>query len=216
MSESVFVVKFNVESEAYQAFSELKSAALTNDYVISQAFLVKNDGGRLVQKDEFDTGIETTNDMGAGALIGALVGVIGGPVGVLLGASYGMMVGSTVDVMDITDNSLLINQVASSVAEGESALLLLASEINEGSFTSAMEKFSVTVTKFDAGEVAEEVEKAIELERQMKKEALQQMLQDKKAEHKEKIAAHKAKIKADFEELKKNGINTNIDPMILD
>ena len=216
MSESVFVVKFNVESEAYQAFAELKSAALTNDYVISQAFLVKNDGGRLVQKDEFDTGIETTNDMGAGALIGALVGVIGGPVGVLLGASYGMMVGSTVDAMDITDNSLLINQVASSVAEGESALLLLASEINEGSFDHAMEKFSVTVTKFDAGEVAEEVEKAIELERQMKKEALQQMLQDKKAEHKEKIAAHKAKIKADFEELKKNGINTNIDPMILD
>lgn len=45
MSENVFVVKFAVESEAYQAFSELKFAALTNDYVISQAFLVKNQGG---------------------------------------------------------------------------------------------------------------------------------------------------------------------------
>jgi len=215
MSESVFVVKFAVESEAYQAFSELKAAALTNDYVISQAFLVKNEGGKLVEKDEFDTGIETTNDMGAGALIGALVGVIGGPVGVLLGAGYGMVVGSTVDAMDITDNSLLINQVASSVAEGESALLLLASEINEGSFTRAMEKFSAAVTKFDAGEVAEEVEKAIELEHQMKKEALLKMLEEKKADHKEKIEAHKARIKADFEELKKNGLN-NTDPMILD
>ena len=215
MSESVFVVKFAVESEAYQAFSELKAAALTNDYVISQAFLVKNEGGKLVEKDEFDTGIETTNDMGAGALIGALVGVIGGPVGVLLGAGYGMVVGSTVDAMDITDNSLLINQVSSSVAEGESALLLLASEINEGSFTRAMEKFSAAVTEFDAGEVAEEVEKAIELEHQMKKEALLKMLEEKKTDHKEKIEAHKARIKADFEELKKNGLN-NTDPMILD
>lgn len=30
MSENVFVVKFSVESEACQAFSELKNAALTN------------------------------------------------------------------------------------------------------------------------------------------------------------------------------------------
>ena len=47
MSENVFVVKFAVESEAYQAFAELKAAALTNDYAISQAFLVKNEGGKL-------------------------------------------------------------------------------------------------------------------------------------------------------------------------
>ena len=216
MAENVFVVKFTVESEAYQAFAELKAAALTNDYVISQAFLVKNESGKLVEKDEFDTGIESANDMGAGALIGALVGVIGGPVGVLLGASYGLLVGSTVDAMDIADSSLLINQVSSSVAEGETALLLLVSETHEGSFTRDMGKFSTTVTKFDAAEVAEEVEKAVELEHQMRKEAHKQMKEDKKAERKEKIEAHRAKIKADFENLKKNGLDTTIDPMILD
>ena len=122
MSESVYVVKFHVESEAYQAFAELKSAAITNDYAISQVFLVKNEGGKIVEKDEFDSGIETTNDMGAGALIGALIGIIGGPIGMLFGAGYGLLVGGTVDALDIADNSLLINQVASSVAEGESAL----------------------------------------------------------------------------------------------
>ena len=31
MSENVFVVKFSVESEACQAFPELKNAVLTND-----------------------------------------------------------------------------------------------------------------------------------------------------------------------------------------
>ena len=219
MSESVFVVKFDIESEAYQAFAELKKAALTNDYVISQAFLVKNEGGKLVEKDEFDTGIETTNDTGAGALIGALVGVIGGPIGVLLGAGYGMVVGSTVDAMDIADNSLLINQVSSSVAEGESALLLLASEINDGSFARDMGKFSAAVTEFDAGEVAEEVEKAVELEQQMRKEARQKMLEEKKAEHKAKVEEHKAKIKADFAELKKkidSAPRPELDPKLLD
>ena len=219
MSESVFVVKFAVESEAYQAFAELKSAALTNEYVVSQAFLVKNEGGKLVEKDEFDSGIETANDTGAGALIGALFGVIGGPVGVLLGAGYGMMVGSTVDAVDIADNSLLINQVASSVAEGETALLLLASEIEEGSFEKSQEKFTVTVTKFDAGEVAEEVEKAVELERQMKQEAFQKMMEDKKAEHKARVEEHKAKIASDFDQLKRkleSAPKPDIDPMILD
>jgi len=216
MSENVFVVKFQVESEAYQAFSELKAAAITDDYAISQAFLVKNEGGKIIEKDEFDTGIESTNDMGAGALIGALVGVIGGPAGMLLGAGYGLLVGGTVDALDITDNSLLINQVASSVAEGETALLLLVSETNEGSFTRDMGKFLTTVFKYDAAEVAEEVETAVEMERKMRKEARQQMLEAKKAEHKENVEIRRAKIHQDFESMKNTDIRSDIGPMMLD
>lgn len=218
MSESVFVVKFSVESEAYQAFSELKNAALTNDYVISQAFLVKNDGGKIIKKDEFDTGIETVNDMSAGSLIGALVGIIGGPTGMLLGMSTGMLVGSTVDAMDSVDNSLLISQVSSTVTEGETAILLLVSEIQEGSFIAAMGKYLTTVFKFDAGEVAEEVAQAVELERQLRKEARQKMFAEKKAEHKENVEEQKEKIHAYFEYLKEYGksTDTKIDPMILD
>lgn len=215
MSESVYVVKFHVESEAYQAFAELKSAAITNDYAISQVFLVKNEGGKIVEKDEFDSGIETTNDMGAGALIGALIGIIGGPIGMLFGAGYGLLVGGTVDALDIADNSLLINQVASSVAEGESALLLLVSETNEGSFTREMGRYLTTVLKFDAAEVADEVETAAELERQMRKEARQKMREAKKEEHKEKIEKHRENIHQDFETLKNTDIS-GIDPMILD
>lgn len=216
MSENVFVVKFHVESEAYQAFSELKTAALTKDYVISQAFLVKNEGGKLIEKDEFDTGIETANDMGTGALLGALVGVIGGPVGVLLGASYGLMVGGTVDAIDITDNSLLINQVAASVAEGETALLLLVSETAEDSFTRDISKYLTTVVKFDAAEVAEEVERAAELERQLRREALQRMHEEKKADLKERIEIKKAGLRAYFDYLKENSDPSDYNPMILD
>ena len=219
MSENVYVVKFGVESEAYQAFAELKNAALTNDYIVSQAYLVKNEGGKLAVKDQFDTGIETADDTGAGTLVGALVGVIGGPVGVLLGAGYGIMVGGAMDAIDITDNVLMINQVSSSVAEGESALLLLASEINEGTFEKSLDKFAVIVSKFDAGEVAEEVDKAVQLERQMQKEAFQKMLEDKKAESKTKIAERQAKIAAHFEELKKKAASkpaVDFDPRLLD
>lgn len=219
MSENVFVVKFAVESEAYQSFAELKSAALTKEYVVFQAYLVKNEGGKLVEKDNFDTGIESMNDMGAGALVGALLGVIGGPVGVLLGTSYGMMVGGTIDAIDIADNALLINQVSSAIAEGETALLMLVSENSEDSFAKCFDKFNTTISKFDAGEVVEEVEEAIKLERQMRKEALQKMHEEKKEARKDKIEAHKAKIKSDFEELKKKVESVNvseIDPKLLD
>ena len=218
MSESVFVVKFAVESEAYQAFSELKTAAITNDYVISQAFLVKNEGGKIIDKDEFDTGIETVNDMGAGSLIGALVGIIGGPTGMLLGMGTGLLIGGAVDTLDIADNNLLINQVSSSVNEGETAILMLISETNEGAFTAFMSKYLTTVFKFDAGEVAEEVEKAAELERRLRKEAREQMLAEKKAEQKENIEQQKARIHAYFEYLKEYGESTDaqIDPKLLD
>lgn len=202
MSENVFVVKFSVESEAYQAFSELRSASLTNDYVISEAFLVRNEGGKIIDKDVFDSGIETTNDISAGTLIGTLVGIIGGPTGMLLGMGTGMLVGSAFDAIDIADNSLLIGQVSSSVEDGETAIILLVSETNEGSFTQAMSKYHTTVLKFDAAEVAEEVEEAMKLELQLRKEASQKMLEAKKAEHKENVEMQKSRIHAYFDYLK--------------
>ena len=70
--ENIIIVNFDVESEAYQAFTELKPNAVTENYVVSQTALAKNTEGRVAVLDGFDTGVETKNDTQMGGLIGAL------------------------------------------------------------------------------------------------------------------------------------------------
>lgn len=201
--ESVFVVKFNVQSEAFQALTELRQQPANDDFVVSQACLVNKKDGRITMLDQFDTGMESVNDTGTGTMIGALVGILGGPIGVLLGASYGAMVGSVMDTADILDNASLIEQVCGTIDDDETALIALVSEQKTESFDEAMKKFDTEVKWFDAGEVAAEVEKAYELERQMKKEALKQLRDEKKEDFKQKVEDQRKKISEGFDNLKK-------------
>ena len=82
--ENIIIVNFDVESEAYQALSELKKNAMCEGYVISQAVLTKNNDGKLLPLDGFDTGAETHNDTRMGGMIGALLGIAGGPLGMVI------------------------------------------------------------------------------------------------------------------------------------
>ena len=61
--ESVFVVKFNVQSEAFQALTELRQQPANDDFVVSQACLVNKKDGRITMLDQFDTGMESVNDI---------------------------------------------------------------------------------------------------------------------------------------------------------
>ncbi len=201
--ESIFVVKFNVESEAFQALTELRQQPVTDNYVVSQACLVSKKDGRITTLDQFDTGMESLNDTGTGTVVGALAGILGGPIGVLLGASYGAMVGSVVDTADILDNASLIEQVSETIADNETAIIALVSETNVETFDADMKKFNTKVKWFDAGEVAAEVEKAYELERQLRKEARKQLREEKKEDFKQMVETQRKKISDDFENLKK-------------
>lgn len=64
-------------------------------------------------------------------------------------------------------------------------------------------RLKTEVKWFDAGEVAAEVEKAYELERQMKKEALKQLRDEKKEDFKQKVEDQRKKISEEFDNLKK-------------
>lgn len=44
--ENIIIVSFDVESEAYQAMTELRKNALNENYVVSQAVLAKNNDGK--------------------------------------------------------------------------------------------------------------------------------------------------------------------------
>lgn len=202
MAENIIVVNFKVESEAYQALSDLKNDPINDCYAVSQAGIVVRQNGQIVLKDGCDTGIETRNDALMGGLLGAFFGIIGGPIGVLLCGSYGALVGGTLDAIDGADNASLVEKVCEIVEEGETSLIALVSEAEEGSFEKSFEKYETETVSFDAAEIAAEIEAAEELQKQMEKEARKQMREAKKADHKQKVEEKRAEIKAGFEGFK--------------
>lgn len=201
--QNIIAAIFKTESEGYQALSELSQNTLSEKAAIMQIYLVKRENNAFTICDSFDSGIDTTDDMLAGGIIGGLIGILGGPIGVLLLGSYGALVGGALDVDDAVVDETLIEKVAEKMAEGEVALIALADEEDESEIDSRLRKFDVEIARFDAAVVAEEVEEAARVEREMNRLARMELRKEKKEEFKGKVEARREKIKADFEKAKK-------------
>lgn len=201
--EIIITAVFEVESEAYQALSDLRTHSVTNDYVISQAALVKKENGTIVTKDYFDTGVDTANDTGLGGLLGATLGIVGGPIGMLLGGAYGTMIGGIVDASDADDNASLFEKISEQLVDNEVALLILAQEYEPGSIARKLSAYKTNIVTDDAAEIAAEVEKAQELQREMAKEAKKKTREEKRNANKAKVEERRAQLKEAFSKLGK-------------
>ena len=172
VSENLLFVNYKEESEAYQAFSDLKQAA--NDYYyISQAAIVKKENGEYIVKDEFDNAI-AVDDTLKGGLIGGLIGLLGGPLGVLYGGTVGAAIGEVKDTGDILSQFGLIEYVYEHIAEGETVLVILADEKGDAALTEKLNAFDVTIERLSAAKVAKEMERAAELEFKREQKELEQ------------------------------------------
>ena len=203
MNENLVLVNYKVESEAYQALSGLKRDAANANYTISQAVIVKRENGQLNTMDGFINGKDANDDTLTGSLIGGLVGILGGPIGILLGGSVGMLIGGAVDASGIAKDASLLEKAGDSIAEGETAIILLAQEEYETALTAKLNDFDVTITRFDAAEVAAEVEHAREVERQMAKETREKLREEKTEAFKETVAKKSEELKNWFSHLGK-------------
>lgn len=200
--ENIIIVNFNVESEAYQALTELRSKTLSAEYVISQAMLVKNTDGKLAVIDGFDTGRETRDDTRMGGLVGALLGVAAGPLGMVLMGGYGALIGSAVDWSDAAQNASLMEHVLNCVTDEKATLIAVVQESASSDFDAAFSKFDAELTRFDAAEVAAEVEEAERVQEEMAREAKKKLREAKKNDRRQAIEDRKAKIKAHFEDVR--------------
>lgn len=200
--EKIISVIFKVESEGYQAITELKKAPVSDSYTVSQAALVKKENGQIKMLDSFDTGIETADDMAIGGLVGGFIGILGGPLGMLLGGSLGALTGSAIDTGDAVHNATLIEKVTEQLVDGEVVLIALEQEAEEGAAQKMLSGYDVSIVEEDAAEVAEEVEQAVAAQIEMERQARTKLRETKKAEHKQKIEEKRAKLKADFDEFK--------------
>ncbi len=201
--ENVVLVNYRVESEAYQALSELKRESVNANYTISQAMIVKRVGGRLSVMDGFVNGGATGDDTWRGGLLGGLIGILGGPIGVLLGGSVGMLVGGAVDAGEMAGNASLLEKAGDSIADGETAIILLAQEAYETALTAKLNNFDVSITRLDAAEVAAEVEHAKEVERQMAKETREKLRAERTEAFRETVAKKSDELKNWFSNLGK-------------
>ena len=199
--ENVVTAVFDVESEAYQAFAEIRKCPFGEGYVVAEAALLKREGDAIGVVDMFDAAGITIDDTNAGVVIGSLVGILGGPLGVLLGASIGGLAGSRNDSIDTINSMSLLEVAASKLFDGEVAIIALVSE-EEPAFDAAFEKFQTTIIRQFAVDIMAEVELARTLLVDLANQAKQRMRADIKAEKAEKREERKAAIKAKFESLK--------------
>ena len=202
MAQNIIVGLFEVESEAYQALTELKQNPGSELSYLTAAALVKKENGAVRTLDSFDTGTHTTDDMAIGGLVGALIGVLGGPIGILLGGSYGMLVGSVVDTDDALHGVSLLEQTAAKMDDGDIAIIGLAFEEDEAILDQKLGKFKTVIARFDAATVAVEVEEAQMMAEEMARQARKELRDEKKETRKEKRAEKKAKLSADWEGFK--------------
>ena len=199
--DNIIMAVFPVESEAYQAFSELKRDPEGTDYLVSQAVLVKKDGKAFKTCESFDTGAESTDDTMRGSLIGACVGFLAGPVGMLLGMSLGGLTGAVVDTDDVLHNASLLESIAAKLTDGATAILALAQEeaaAVDGKFT----KFNAAVSRYDAAAVEEEIEAAAKAQRELARQTRAALRAEKGEERKARVEQLRQKIKGDFDALK--------------
>lgn len=199
--DNIVTAIFEVESEAYKAFTELRKMPFGEGFVVAEAALVKHEGDAVAIADVFDATGVTIDDTAAGMLVGSIAGILGGPVGVLLGASVGAMTGSMFDAADTVDSVSLLEATALKLYENESAIIALVQE-DEPAFDAAFEGYDVTIIRHFAADVFDEVDRARELEAELINEARQQLRAEKKAARKEKIDQRKADIAARFDAAK--------------
>lgn len=196
MAKNVVVSLFKVESEAYQALTELRNNPGDEKNLLIQAALVKKEKGTLSSLDGFDTGAETMNDTAVGGLTGALIGILGGPIGVLLGGAFGMLIGSAFDSGDAVGNACVIEQIAGKMDDGDIAIIGVATEEDESVLDQKLQKYDTIIVRFDAAVVEAEVTRAVELAQEMAIQAREELRAQKKAERKEKRDEKKAEMAA--------------------
>ncbi|HEM2541170.1 TPA: DUF1269 domain-containing protein [Streptococcus suis] len=196
--ENVVVSIFRIESEAFQAFSELKQFGQTENTKLAQVSIVKAENGIINVKDNFDLMNSLENDYFKGGLIGSLVGILGGPLGVLLGFAAGGMIGASIGSDKELANSALITTVSENLTSGEVAIIALVQENDESVLNAIFEKYQTHIARWNVATVLAEVESALQIQQDLAHQAKARLIADKKEARHEKFDKLRANIKEKF------------------
>ena len=128
MDKNVVVISFAEASKAYQALSELKTAAAAGRVEVETAAVVQRGAnGELQVKDGASDGGASTGPL-TGSLVGSLIGILGGPLGVLLGGMSGALIGSSVSIGKASDRLSVLEQMMRAMPVGSTTLIATVEE----------------------------------------------------------------------------------------
>lgn len=201
--ENIVVALFKEESKAYQGLSRLKKDCVNSSYTISQIALIKKENGHILADDGFDTGVKTQDDTLMGGLFGSLIGVLGGPIGVLLGGSIGLLIGSNIDSNDALEGGSMLEYVSQNLVDGEVALIALVQETDETLLDTVLQPYDVSIIRYNAAEIAEEVESVLEIQKEMERKVKEKLREEKSEKRKLALKEKSDKLKAEFETFRK-------------
>ncbi|AQP41308.1 membrane protein [Streptococcus gallolyticus] len=197
--ENIIVSIFRIESEAFQAFSELKQFGQTEKTKLAQVSIVKSENGIIKVKDSFDLTDSLGSDYFKGGVIGGLVGILGGPLGILLGFTAGGTIGASIGADKELANSTLITTVSENLINGEVAIIALVQESDESVLNAIFEKYQVHIARWDVATVAAEIESALEIQQDLAHQAKARLIADKKEARREKFDKLKSDIREKFQ-----------------
>ena len=201
--ENVVLSFFKIESEAYQALSELKNSSHSaKEFILSQVVLLEKIDGKINFKDSYDTGSQTNDDTLIGGLIGGVLGLLGGPIGILLGMGIGVGFGSILDYKDAKNEEGLLYTVATRMKDGDVALIAVLQEEDESSYNKIINQFNTVIARYRASDIQEEVDHARQVQKDLEHEVKVRMKEQRSKERQEKIEEYSTKFKDEFKHIK--------------
>jgi len=192
---NVISVSFDPDSNAYAGLTALKELDAQKQLDLDVAAVVaRGDEGAIVVKDR----VESPEFAGGvtGGLLGLLIGILGGPLGVLIGGTYGLMVGSLVDLHELEETDSVLSQISASVRPGHTGLLAQVTEQSPEVVDSAMARLGGTVLRRSVEDVEAEVAAAEKAQRQAKREAARELRRARRERDKEHARAEIDQLKA--------------------
>jgi len=192
---NVIAVSFDPDTNAYAALTALKELDAQQRLSLeAAAVVVRGEDGKIDVKDQ--VGTEEFAGTAGGGLIGVLVGILGGPLGVLLGGSYGLLVGSLVDLGEVEQSESVLSQISASVKPGHTALLAEVTEQSPEVVDSAVAELGGTVLRRPVAEVEAEIAAAEEAQREAQRKATKELLDGKRQRSKQEVNTKVAQLKA--------------------
>jgi uncharacterized membrane protein len=201
--ENVVLSFFKVESEAYQALSEIKRSKVSEkDTILSQVVLFEKVDGKVIVKDGFDTGSQTSDDTLLGGLIGGVLGLLGGPIGILLGMSIGAGFGSLIDNSDAKNEDGLLYTVSTRMKDGDIALIAVIQEESESPYNRIINQFDTVIIRYRASDIQEELDHARQVQKDLQHETKVRMKEKRSKERRIKMDEYSTKFKEEFKHIK--------------
>ena len=191
---NVIAVSFEDRSNAYQALSELKGAALEGRVEVLAASIVTRDKqGRLNAPEEGDV-VGGAATLG-GSLIGLMIGVIGGPIGMLFGWTGGLLVGGAFDIRRADQSDSVLGEISRYIPVGGTAVIAELNEYAVEVVDKLMTELGGTVYRRSADVVLSELKAAEDAYWEAQKEADRAAHELRKAERHQHAEERKAALK---------------------